>query len=92
MFANNDCTTSGGGYAGLELEDAVTNIEVYGNNFHGLAGPHIAHVHTKETNVNIHDTKRVEYSVYTLSNWIVRKKVLRVHNMEFWKNLEKRYN
>ncbi len=55
VFANNDCTTSGGGYAGLELENAVTNIEVYGNNFHGLAGPDIAHVHTKETNVNIHD-------------------------------------
>jgi hypothetical protein len=57
VFANNDCTTSGGGYAGLELENAVTNIEVYGNNFHGLAGPDIAHVHTKETNVNIHDNK-----------------------------------
>ena len=55
VFANNDCTTSGGGYAGLELENAVTNIEVYGNNFHGLAGPDIAHVHTKESNVNIHD-------------------------------------
>ena len=55
VFANNDCTTSGGGYAGLELENAVTNIDVYGNNFHGLAGPDIAHVHTKETNVNIHD-------------------------------------
>ena len=55
VFANNDCTTSGGGYAGLELENAVTNIEVYGNNFHGLAGPDIARVHTKESNVNIHD-------------------------------------
>jgi hypothetical protein len=55
VFANNDCTTSGGGYAGLELEGTVTNIEVYGNNFHGLAGLNIAHVHTKETNVNIHD-------------------------------------
>ena len=55
VFANNDCTTSGGGYAGLELENAVTNIEAYGNNFHGLAGPDIAHVHTQETNVNIHD-------------------------------------
>ena len=55
VFANNDCTTSGGGYAGLELEGAVKNIEVYGNNFHDLAGPAIAHVHTKETNVKIHD-------------------------------------
>jgi len=55
VFANNDCTTSGGGYAGLELENAVTNIEAYGNNFHGLAGPDIARVHTQETNVNIHN-------------------------------------
>ena len=53
VFANNDCTTSGGGYAGLELEGTVKNIEVYGNNFHDLAGPAIAHVNTKETNVNI---------------------------------------
>ena len=57
VFANNECTTSGGGYAGLELEGTVKNIEVYGNNFHGLAGPAIAHVNTKETNVNIHDNK-----------------------------------
>ena len=57
VFANNDCTTSGGGYAGLELEGTVKNIEVYGNNFHDLAGPAIAHVNTKETNVNIHDNK-----------------------------------
>ncbi len=55
VFANNDCTTSGGGYAGLELEGTVKNIEVYGNNFHDLAGPAIAHVNTKESNVNIHD-------------------------------------
>jgi Glycosyl hydrolases family 28. len=53
VFANNDCTTSGGGYAGLELEKAVRNIEVHGNNFHGLAGPAIAHVHTSESNVHI---------------------------------------
>jgi hypothetical protein len=57
VFANNDCTTSGGGYAGLELENTVNNIEVYGNNFHGLAGPAIARVHTKESNINIHDNK-----------------------------------
>jgi len=57
VFANNDCTTSGGGYAGLELEGTVKNIEVYGNNFHGLAGPAIAHVNTEENNVNIHDNK-----------------------------------
>jgi len=57
VFANNDCSTSGGGYAGLELEGKVTNIEVYGNYFHDLAGPAIAHVHTTETNVNIHDNR-----------------------------------
>lgn len=56
-FFNNDCSTSGGGYAGLELEDTVTNIDVYGNYFHDLAGPAIAHVHTKETNVRIHDNR-----------------------------------
>ncbi len=55
MFANNECTTSGGGYAGLELEGTVSNTEVYGNNFHDLAGPAIAHVHTNEINVKIHD-------------------------------------
>ena len=55
VFANNDCTTSGGGFAGLELENTVKNIDVYGNYFHGLDGPAIAHVHTKEINVKIHD-------------------------------------
>jgi hypothetical protein len=57
VFANNDCTTSGGGYAGLELEGTIKNIEVNGNNFHNLAGPAIAHLHSKETNVNIHDNR-----------------------------------
>ncbi|RPJ70454.1 MAG: right-handed parallel beta-helix repeat-containing protein, partial [Alphaproteobacteria bacterium] len=57
VFANNDCTTSGGGYAGLQLQGTVKNIEVYGNNFHDLAGPDIAHWKTTETNVNIHDNK-----------------------------------
>jgi hypothetical protein len=52
-FSHNDCTTSGGGYAGLELENAVRNIEVHGNNFHDLAGPAIAHVHTSESNIHI---------------------------------------
>lgn len=56
-FINNDCTTSGGGYAGLELEDTVTNIECSGNYFHKLAGPAIAHVHTKETNVRIFNNR-----------------------------------
>ena len=57
VFANNDCTTSGGGYAGLELQGTLKNIEVYGNYFHDLAVPAIAHVNTKETNVNIHDNR-----------------------------------
>jgi polygalacturonase len=57
VFANNDCTTSGGGFAGLQLQGTVKNVEVYGNNFHGLAGPSIAHWKTTETNVNIHDNK-----------------------------------
>ncbi|MPM36329.1 hypothetical protein SDC9_82924 [bioreactor metagenome] len=54
-FANNECTTSGGGYAGLELEGSLRNIEVYGNNFHDLDALAIAHVNTEETNVSIHD-------------------------------------
>ena len=59
VFANNYCTTSGGGYAGLELENTVKNIDAYGNYFYKLHGPAIAHVHTKETNVKIHDNKIV---------------------------------
>ncbi|MDQ1276632.1 MAG: Beta helix protein [Euryarchaeota archaeon] len=55
VFANNECTTSGGGYAGLELEGTVKNIEVYGNCFHDLDAPAIAYVNTEEMNVNVHD-------------------------------------
>jgi hypothetical protein len=29
------------------MENTVKNIDVYGNNFHGLDGPAVAHVHTK---------------------------------------------
>jgi polygalacturonase len=57
VFANNDCTTSGGGYAGLELENTVKNIDVYGNYFHHLPAPAVAHVHTKEINVKIYNNK-----------------------------------
>jgi hypothetical protein len=57
VFTNNDCTTSGGGFAGLQLQGTVKNIKVYGNNFHDLAGPAIAHWKTKESNVNIHDNR-----------------------------------
>jgi len=59
MFANNYCTTSGGGYAGLELENTVKNIEIHSNYFYKLHGPAIAHVHTKEFSVKIHDNKIV---------------------------------
>ncbi|TFH05667.1 MAG: right-handed parallel beta-helix repeat-containing protein, partial [Methanosarcina sp.] len=57
VFENNDCTTSGGGYAGLELQGTVTNIEASGNYFHDLPAPAIVHLNTKETNVNIHDNR-----------------------------------
>jgi len=59
VFANNDCTTSGGGYAGLELEGAVTNIDVDGNNFHGLHGPAIAYVNCTKTNVNVRSNNKI---------------------------------
>lgn len=54
---NNEATTSGGGYAGLELQGTLKNIEVSGNYFHDLAAPGIVHLNTKETNVNIHDNR-----------------------------------
>jgi hypothetical protein len=57
VVANNDCTTSGGGYAGLELQGTLKNIEVYGNYFHDLPVDAIVHLNTKETNVNIHDNR-----------------------------------
>jgi hypothetical protein len=74
VFANNDCTTSGGGFAGLELENTVKNMDVYGNYFHGLASPAIAHVHTKEINVKIHVLYPERFPIFknvgTLSlNW-----------------------
>jgi polygalacturonase len=53
VFANNDCTTSGGGYAGLELENRVVSIECTGNYFHDIPWG-IARVHTSEQNVNVH--------------------------------------
>ena len=58
VFANNDCTTSGGGYAGLELENRVTNIECTGNYFHDMPWG-IARVHTTEKNVDIHGNRYV---------------------------------
>ena len=55
VMTNNECTTSGGGYAGLELQGTLKNIEASGNYFHDLSAPAIVHLNTKETNVNIHD-------------------------------------
>ena len=57
VMTNNECTTSGGGYAGLELQGTLKNIEASGNYFHDLSAPAIVHLNTKETNVNIHDNR-----------------------------------
>lgn len=57
VMKNNDCTTSGGGYAGLELQGTLKNIEASGNYFHDLPVPAIVHLNTEETNVNIHDNR-----------------------------------
>jgi hypothetical protein len=57
VMQNNECTTSGGGYAGLELQGTLVNIEASGNYFHDLAAPAIVHLNTQETNVNIHDNR-----------------------------------
>lgn len=59
VMKNNECTTSGGGYAGLELQGTLKNIEASGNYFHDLPAPAIVHLNTKETNVNAHDNKIV---------------------------------
>ena len=56
---NNDCTTSGGGYAGLELQGTLSNIQATGNNFHDLAAPAIVHLNTHESNMNIGNNKIV---------------------------------
>ncbi|MGB9929850.1 MAG: right-handed parallel beta-helix repeat-containing protein, partial [Methanosarcina sp.] len=56
---NNECTTSGGGYAGLELQGTLKNIEASGNYFHDLDAPAIVHLNTKESNVNIHSNRIV---------------------------------
>ncbi|AKB26933.1 hypothetical protein MSSIT_0214 [Methanosarcina siciliae T4/M] len=57
VMKNNECTTSGGGYAGLELQGTLKNIEASGNYFHDLSAPAIVHLNTKETSVNIHDNR-----------------------------------
>lgn len=58
-FLNNDCTTSGGGYAGLELQGELRDITAFGNYFHNLAAPAIVHLKTKEFNVKIYGNKIV---------------------------------
>ena len=57
VMTNNDCTTSGGGYAGLELQGTLKNIEASGNYFHDLPSSAVVRLNTKETNVNIHDNR-----------------------------------
>lgn len=57
VMTNNECTTSGGGYAGLELQGTLVNIEASGNYFHDLPAPAVVHLNTDETNVNIHDNR-----------------------------------
>ena len=57
VMIKNDCTTSGGGYAGLELQGTLKNIEASGNYFHDLPVPAIVHLNTEETNVKIHDNR-----------------------------------
>jgi len=59
VMKNNECTTSGGGYAGLELQGTLKNIEASGNYFHDLPAPAVVRLNTKETNVNT-DNNRIE--------------------------------
>jgi polygalacturonase len=57
VMKDNECTTSGGGYAGLELQGTLKNIEASGNYFHDLSAPAVVHLNTNETGVNIHDNR-----------------------------------
>jgi len=59
VMKNNECTTSGGGYAGLELQGTLKNIEASDNYFHDLDAPAVVHLNTKETNVNINNNRIV---------------------------------
>ncbi|HET8689200.1 MAG TPA: right-handed parallel beta-helix repeat-containing protein [Methanosarcina sp.] len=58
VMKNNECTTSGGGYAGLELQGTLKNIKASGNYFHDLPAPAIVRLNTQETNVNT-DNNRI---------------------------------
>jgi hypothetical protein len=53
VFANNYCTSYGFGYAGLQLEDKLTNIKVFDNKFHNVAGPAIAKEYSNGNNIDI---------------------------------------
>lgn len=57
VVKNNEVTTSGGGYAALELQGTLKNIEASGNYFHDLPVPAVVRLNTQETNVNIHDNR-----------------------------------
>jgi polygalacturonase len=57
VMKNNECTTSGGGYAGLELQGTLKNIEASGNYFHDLPAPAIVRLNAKEISVSIHDNR-----------------------------------
>jgi hypothetical protein len=57
VMKNNECTTSGGGYAGLELQGTLKNIEASGNYFHDLPAPAVVRLNTKETNVNTNNNR-----------------------------------
>jgi hypothetical protein len=59
IMKDNDCTTSGGGYAGLELQGTLSNIEASGNYFHDLPAPAVVRLNTRETNVDT-DNNRIE--------------------------------
>jgi hypothetical protein len=53
VFARNYCTSYGFGDAGLQLEDKLANIRVYGNTFHNLAGLAIKHETSNRNNIEI---------------------------------------
>ena len=55
VFARNYCTSYGFGDAGLQLEDKLTNIKVYGNRFHNLAGPAIKKENSYGNEVDIYN-------------------------------------
>ncbi|AKB77972.1 hypothetical protein MSHOH_1489 [Methanosarcina horonobensis HB-1 = JCM 15518] len=57
VVIDNEATTSGGGYAALELQGTLKNIEASGNYFHDLPVPAVIRLNTQETNVNVNDNR-----------------------------------